>query len=109
MPGCRSSPRCTRRRRRPVGERWSVDEAHASVAGTSVYVYRAIDGQGQAVDVFQHFKGCLAATRGFKTLSGARALCRASTFIRNLRGGYYEIGPAAGVATAPLVSPLLTQ
>lgn len=31
---------------------WSVDETYARVAGKPVYVYRAIDGQGQVVDVY---------------------------------------------------------
>lgn len=38
--------------RRGVGACWSVDETYARVAGAWVYVYRAIDGQGQIVDVY---------------------------------------------------------
>src|SRR5262245_48756824 len=38
--------------RRGVGTAWSVDETYAAVAGKPVYVYRAIDGQGQVVDVY---------------------------------------------------------
>ncbi len=33
--------------RRAVGRSWSVDETSATVAGTPVYVYRAIDGGGR--------------------------------------------------------------
>ena len=39
----------------------------------------------------QHLKGRLGATRGFKTLAGARVLCRAHDFLRNLRGGFYDL------------------
>jgi transposase-like protein len=38
--------------RRAVGSSWSADETYATVAGMPVYVYRAIDGQGQVVDVY---------------------------------------------------------
>ena len=38
--------------RRAVGSSWSVDETYAKVAGKPAYVYRAIDGQGQVVDVY---------------------------------------------------------
>jgi IS6 family transposase len=135
--------------RRDVGSAWSVDETYGKVAGQPVYICRALDGLGQAVDVYvsarraaedaatffrraidatgmvpdevttdcaaayppalaaallpvahetgkavqqrierdhQHLKGRLRPLRGFKTLAGARVLCRAHAFIRNLRG-----------------------
>jgi hypothetical protein len=34
----------------------------------------------------------LRPLRGFKTLSGARVLCRAHAFLRNLRGGFDDLG-----------------
>jgi len=136
--------------RRAVGRSWSVDATDTKVAGKPVYVYRAIDGHGQVVDVYvsqrratadaaaffrrtieatgvvpdevttdgaaayppalaavlpgvlhetgkaiqqrierdhQHLQGRLRPTRGFKTLAGARVLCRGHAFLRNLRGG----------------------
>jgi transposase-like protein len=39
----------------------------------------------------QHLNGRLRPTRGFKTLAGARVLCRAHAFLRNLRGGFYDL------------------
>jgi transposase-like protein len=39
-----------RRKRRPVGGRWSVDETYVKVAGVWRYVYRALDEWGQGVD-----------------------------------------------------------
>jgi transposase-like protein len=155
--------------RRSVGSRWSVDETYTKIAGKSAYVYRAIDGQGQVVDVYvcerraaedaatffrratastdvvpdevatdcaaayppalasalppvahepgkriqqrierdhQHLKWRLRPTRGFKTLAGARVLCRALAFLRNLRGGFYDLGQrvnAGAVSPAPPV------
>lgn len=137
-----------------VGGTWSVDETYATVAGTPVYVYRAIDEQGQVIDVYvstqrasadavaffrraieatgvvptevttdrasayppalsdilpaalhemgkavqqrierdhQHRKGRLYPTRGFKTLVEARVLCAEQAFLRNLRGGFYDL------------------
>jgi transposase-like protein len=151
--------------RRAVGGTWHVDETYAKVAGKPVYVYRAIDGLGQVVDVYvsarraaadaatffrraiastgvvpdevttdgaaayppalatalppvlhetgkrvqqrierdhQHLKGRSRPTRGFKTLTGARVLCQGHAFLRNLRGGFYDLGrPVDAAALAP--------
>ncbi len=151
--------------RRAVGSSWSVDEPSTQVAGQPVDVYRAIDGQGQVVDVYvrrrratadaaacfrraiaatgvvpngvatdgaaayppalaaarppvahetgkaarqrserdhQHLQGRPRPTRGFKTLAGARVLCRAHAFLRNLHGGFYEREhPVDAVAVPP--------
>lgn len=38
--------------RHAVGRAWNVDETYARVAGVWDYVYRAIDGKGQVVDVY---------------------------------------------------------
>jgi len=38
--------------RRAVGSCWSVDETYTKIAGKSAYIYRAIDGHGQVVDVY---------------------------------------------------------
>jgi transposase-like protein len=156
--------------RHAIGSRWSVDETYATVAGTPVYVYRAIDGQGQIVDVYvsrhraaedaaaffrraiestgvipdevatdgaatyplaldavlppvvhevgkrvqqrierdhQHLKGRLRPMRGFKTLAGARVLCRAHAFLRNLRGHFYDLGQPAEAAMASPLPPVV--
>jgi IS6 family transposase len=148
--------------RRVVGERWSVDETDVNVAGAWAYVYRALDEQGQIVDVYvsaerastdaaaflrraiettgvpptevttdcaaayppalaavlpdvlhetgkrpqqrierdhQHLKGRVRGMRGFKTIAGARVLCRAHAFLRNLRRGFYDLEGAL-VATS---------
>jgi IS6 family transposase len=38
--------------RRAVGSAWSVDETYTKIAGKAAYIYRAIDGQGQVIDVY---------------------------------------------------------
>ena len=37
--------------RHAVGDRWFVDETYVKVAGRWRYVYRAVDDQGQVIDV----------------------------------------------------------
>ena len=51
----------------------------------------------------QHLKGRIRGMRGFTTLAGARVLCRAHAFLRNLRGGHYVLGWRPDVATTPPV------
>ena len=41
--------------------------------------------------------------RGFKTLAGARVLCRAHAFLRNLRVGFYDL---ERLADATVLAPL---
>ncbi len=156
--------------RRAVGTCWSVDETYTTVAGKPAYVYRAIDGRGQVVDVYvrqrratadaatffrravestgvipdevtsdgaatyppalaaalppvvhetgkliqqrierdhQHLKGRLRPLRGFKTLAGARVLCRAHAFLRNLRGGFYDLEHLVDTVTVPMEPPVV--
>ena len=156
--------------RHAVGRAWSVDETYAAVAGAPVYVYRAIDGHGQGVDVYvsarraaedaaaffrhaitvtgvvpdevttdcaaayppalaaalppvahetgkavqqrierdhQHLKGRLRPMRGLKTLAGARVLCQAHAFLRNLCGGFYDLGWLVTAAEVPTRPPLV--
>jgi IS6 family transposase len=153
-----------------VGSTWSVDETYVKVAGDWVYVYRAIDGQGQIVDIYvsrqraaedaatffrraiastgvapdaattdraaayppalatvlpgvlhetgkavqqrverdhQHLKGRVHTMRGFKTLVGARVLCRAHAFVRNLRGHFYDLGQVLDRESDTPLPPLL--
>ena len=155
--------------RHAAGERWSVDETYVKIAGDWAYVYRAIDEQGQVIDVYvseqrasadaatffrraieatgvapdevttdcaaayppalsavlpgalhetgkavqqrierdhQHLKGRLSITRGFKTLSGARVLCAGHAFLRNLRGGFYDLQQRAVAAQTWSASPV---
>jgi transposase-like protein len=38
--------------RRRVGQRWSIDETHLRIAGAWCYAFRAIDEDGQVIDVY---------------------------------------------------------
>ena len=38
--------------RRPVGEKWRVDEPYTRRGGKWTYIYRAIDQDGQVVDAY---------------------------------------------------------
>jgi transposase-like protein len=54
--------------RHRVGQRWSVDETYVKVAGRWGYVYRAIDEQGQVVEVlFQEHRDTEAAAAFFRS------------------------------------------
>lgn len=54
-----------RPRRHSVRGRWFVDETYVKVAGTWRYVYRAVDEQGQVIDVYVSRRRDLRAARTF--------------------------------------------
>ena len=54
-----------RRRKRPVGLSWRMDETSIKVAGQWKYLYRAVDRQGDTVDFVLTAKRDLAAARWF--------------------------------------------
>ncbi|SBW28833.1 transposase [Candidatus Protofrankia californiensis] len=49
------------------GDRWFVDETYVTVSGEWIYLYRAVDQDGQAIDVFAADQRDLAAARRFFT------------------------------------------
>ena len=53
--------------RHAVGGRWFVDETHVKVAGRWRYVYRAVDEEGQVIDVYVSPRRDIAAARRFFT------------------------------------------
>jgi transposase, IS6 family len=53
--------------RHAVGRRWFVDETYVKVAGVWRYMYRAVDGYGQVIDVYVSVRRDLAAARTFFT------------------------------------------
>ena len=54
-----------RRRKRPVGLSWRVDETYIKVSGQWKYLYRAVDRDGDTVDFLLTAKRDLAAARRF--------------------------------------------
>ncbi len=48
-----------------VGERWRVDETYYRLNGTWAYLYRAIDQDGQVVDVYFSARRNAAAAEAF--------------------------------------------
>jgi putative transposase len=54
-----------RRRKRPVGRSWRVDETYIRVGGQWKYLYRAVDGLGHTVDFLLTAKRDHAAARRF--------------------------------------------
>ena len=54
-----------RRYRHPVGSRWRVDETYCRLKGRWAYCYRAIDDEGQVVDVYLSDRRNAAAARAF--------------------------------------------
>jgi transposase-like protein len=54
-----------RRYRQPVGGRWRVDETYCRLRGRWAYCYRAIDRDGQVVDVLVSARRNPTAARPF--------------------------------------------
>ena len=54
-----------RRRKRPVGLSWRMDETYIKVAGQWKYLYRAVDREGDTVDFLLTAKRNMAAARRF--------------------------------------------
>ncbi len=54
-----------RRRARPVGTRWWVDETYVRVKGKWAYLYRAIDEDGQVIDVLLRAHRDLDSAKAF--------------------------------------------
>src|ERR1022692_2534239 len=54
-----------RRRKRPVGKSWRMDETYIKVAGQWKYLYRAVDRHGDTIDFLLRAKRDRAAARKF--------------------------------------------
>lgn len=54
-----------RRRKRPIGKSWRMDETYIRVAGQWKYLYRAVDRDGDTIDFLLRAKRDHAAARRF--------------------------------------------
>lgn len=54
-----------RRKAKPVGGRWFVDETYLRVSGKWAYLYRAVDNEGQVVDILLREKRDLKSVEAF--------------------------------------------
>ena len=50
-----------------AGDRWFVDDTYVKVSGVWSYVYRAVDQQGQVIDVYVSQRRDIASARRFFT------------------------------------------
>ncbi|MGH2350368.1 MAG: IS6 family transposase [Chloroflexota bacterium] len=77
-----------RRRARPLGGRWYVDETYVRVAGRWTYLYRAVDETGQVVDVLLREHRDLDSARAFFAQAIARRGVRPQEVITDHHASY---------------------
>jgi hypothetical protein len=53
------------------------------------------------LSVNEHLKGRTSSMRGFQTLPCAQVVCAGHAFMRNLRGGFYDLGVPGGKVHLP--------
>ena len=58
-----------RRRQRPVGRSWRIDETYVKIKGKSAYLYRAVDKEGHTIDFLLDAHARSGRGRGLLTQS----------------------------------------
>jgi transposase, IS6 family len=86
-----------RRYREPVGPDWRVDETYSRIRGRWHYIYRAIDGHGQIVDVVVSPTRDMVAARRFFEVAIASSGTTPRRVITDKAGAY----PPALVVAVP--------
>ncbi len=77
-----------RRKARPLGSRWYVDETYVRVSGAWAYLYRAVDETGQVVDVLLREHRDLASARAFLQQARRRRAARPATVVTDKHAAY---------------------
>ena len=77
-----------RRKARPLGSRWYVDETYVRVSGAWAYLYRAVDETGQVVDVLLREHRDLATARAFLQQARRRRAARPATVVTDKHAAY---------------------
>lgn len=58
----------------PGGDRWFVDETYVKVSGVSSYAYRAVDQDGQVIDVYVSQRRDIASAPLFRLATASDEL-----------------------------------
>ena len=77
-----------RRRARPLGTRWYVDETYMRIRGAWAYLYRAVDETGQVVDVLLRKHRDLDSARAFLRQAKRRRAARPATVVTDKHAAY---------------------
>ncbi len=78
-------------RRSVIDTRWHVDETYLRVGGRWRYLFRAIDGKGQVIDVYLSASRDTAAARRFLERAIARARATPAEVITDRYGVYPDV------------------
>ncbi len=99
-PRFAAAARCSRR---PVGDKWRVDELDVRLNGTWTYIYRAIDQHGQVIDAyFSERRNAAAARTCFE-----RAMAETTMGVREspaLRSTPPAMSDVTMITTLPIVT-----
>src|SRR3954451_12956994 len=98
--------------RHVAGDRWFVDETYVKVSGVWRYVYRAVDQDGQVIDVYVSRRRDIASARTFFTAAltvhgvPAEVVTDRAPALENVID---ELVPAAGTVALFGIGPMPTR
>ena len=91
-----------RRKARPLGRRWYVDETYVRVSGRWAYLYRAVDQSSQVVDILLRERRELDRARAFLQQARQRRAARPDTVITDQHAAYGRAVRRHGPRAAPV-------